>query len=126
MDTLTELGFPAALPDWTNLGVLHRNTIEPRAQFYSNASEDAALTFDRAQSEYLSLNGAWNWDDIEVPGMWQMQGYGFPHYTNVEYPFLVNPPNVSYMNPIGSYWREFEVPKDWDGQQIRERMSLTL
>jgi beta-galactosidase len=62
-----------------------------------------------------------DWDDIEVPGMWQLQGYGHPHYTNIMWPFPVAPPNISYENPTGSYWREFDVPEDWDGQQIRLR-----
>ncbi|KAL2870175.1 glycosyl hydrolases family 2, TIM barrel domain-containing protein [Aspergillus lucknowensis] len=134
--------WPGALPDWSNLNVLHRNTLEPRAHFYSYPDEDAALTFDREESFFHSLNGTWkfhydaspyeaplwetanttDWDDIVVPGPWQMQGYGRPHYTNVDYPFPVTPPNMSYVNPTGSYWREFEVPADWEeGQQIRLR-----
>lgn len=133
--------WPGFLPDWTNLNVLHRNTEPPRAHFYSYPNEEAALTFDREQSFFHSLNGTWkfhydaspfeapiwdtanvtDWDDIEVPGPWQMQGYGRPQYVNIDYPFPVTPPNVSYVNPTGSYWREFEVPADWDGQQIRLR-----
>ncbi|TQN69330.1 Beta-galactosidase [Colletotrichum shisoi] len=116
MDLISSLGvFPASLPDWTNLNVLHRNTLPPRAHFYSYASEEAALSFNPNVT---------SWDDIEVPGMWQRQGYGIPHYTNIDYPFPVTPPNVSYINPTGSYWREFEVPEDWDdGQQIRLRFE---
>ncbi|KAG9255873.1 intracellular beta-galactosidase BgaD [Emericellopsis atlantica] len=142
MDSAVMSGsWPPALPDWTNLDVLHRNTLPPRAHFYTYGSEDAALSFDRENSLYHSLNGTWkfhydaspldapiwetanvtDWDDIEVPGMWQRQGYGRPHYTNLNYPFPANPPNVSYVNPTGSYWREFEVPDDWAGEQIRLR-----
>ncbi|KAL3490661.1 glycosyl hydrolases family 2, TIM barrel domain-containing protein [Aspergillus germanicus] len=142
MSSLAASGWPSALPDWSNLNVLHRNTLAPRAHFYSYPNEDAALTFDREESFFHSLNGTWKfhydsspyyapnwedantstWDDIEVPGVWQMQGYGRPHYTNIDYPFPVTPPNVSYVNPTGSYWREFEVPSDWEeGQQIRLR-----
>jgi beta-galactosidase len=136
-------GFPSALPDWSNLQVLHRNTLPPRAHFHPYPNEDAALTFDRENSFFQSLNGTWkfhydpspfnaplwetanlsSWDDIKVPGMWQTQGYGNPHYTNIAYPFAVTPPNVSYMNPTGSYWREFDVPEDWVGQQIRLRFE---
>ncbi|KAF9877887.1 hypothetical protein CkaCkLH20_04463 [Colletotrichum karsti] len=144
MDLISGMAFPGSLPDWTNLNVLHRNTLAPRAHFYSYANEDAALSFDRYQSEFLSLNGTWkfhydqspfeapiwetanvtSWDDIEVPGMWQRQGYGHPHYTNIDYPFPVTPPNVSYINPTGSYWREFEIPEDWDSDdQIRLRLE---
>ncbi|OLN97964.1 Beta-galactosidase 1 [Colletotrichum chlorophyti] len=144
MELFSGLGFPASLPDWTNLNILHRNTLSPRAHFYNYANEEAALSFDRERSELLSLNGTWkfhydqspfdapiwetanitSWDDIGVPSMWQRQGYGIPHYTNIDYPFPVTPPNVSYINPTGSYWREFEVPEEWDdGRQIRLRFE---
>ncbi|KAK2060640.1 hypothetical protein LY76DRAFT_675670 [Colletotrichum caudatum] len=56
-----------------------------------------------------------SWADIEVPGMWQRQGYGIPHYTNIDYPFPVTPPNVSHINPTGSYWREFEIRLRFEG-----------
>lgn len=135
------MAFPGLIPDWSNLAVLHQNTLPARSHFYSYASQDAALTFDREQSEFHSLNGTWkfhydhspfdapiwetadtdSWADIEVPGMWQRQGYGHPHYTNIDWPFPITPPNVSYENPTGSYWREFEVPEDWADQQIRLR-----
>lgn len=142
MDSIAGTTFPGFIPDWSNLAVLHTNTLPARAHFYSYATEEAALSFDREQSEFQSLNGTWkfhydqspfeappwetadvtSWDDIVVPGMWQLQGdYGNPHYTNIDYPFPVTPPNVSYENPTGSYWREFEVPSDWEGQQIRLR-----
>lgn len=141
MASLAAMSWPGLLPDWSNLHVLHRNILPSRAHFYSFADEDAALTFNREKSFFHSLNGTWkfhydaspfeapiweranvtDWDNIEVPGVWQMQGYGRPQYTNIDYPFPVTPPNVSYVNPTGSYWREFEVPADWDGQQIRLR-----
>ncbi|KFZ00548.1 hypothetical protein V500_01027 [Pseudogymnoascus sp. VKM F-4518 (FW-2643)] len=135
--------FPASVPDWNNLEVLHRNTLPPRAHFYLYADETKALTFDRSQSQYKSLNGLWKfrwdsspfeapdwetvdpaiWNDIKVPGMWQLQGYGKPQYTNVNYPFPVDPPNVPFLNETGSYWREFQVPEDWKSQQVRIRFE---
>lgn len=140
MASLGAMAWPSALPAWSNLNVIHNNTLPPRAHFYLYPNEDTALTFDREQSLFHSLNGTWkfhydaspfvapawdadvqDWDDIIVPGVWQLQGYGRPHYTNIDYPFPVTPPNISYVNPTGSYWREFEVPADWDGQQIRLR-----
>ncbi|KAL5615788.1 hypothetical protein FOBRF1_004536 [Fusarium oxysporum] len=140
---LSALGFPGAFPDWSNLNVLHRNTLPARAHFYSYPDQESALSFNRDQSYFHSLNGTWkfhydnspfdapiwetantsSWDDIEVPGMWQLQGYGHPHYTNIDYPFSVTPPNLSYVNPTGSYWRQFEVPEEWDGDQIRLRFE---
>src|SRR5688500_19776480 len=78
----------------------------------------------------LSLDGAWRfrlvpsveagtegfeqdgfddgaWDTIAVPGHWQLQGYGSPAYTNVSYPFPVDPPYVPDENPTGEYRRTF-------------------
>ncbi|OOQ88819.1 beta-galactosidase [Penicillium brasilianum] len=137
------MSFPTARPDWNNLKILHKNTLPPRAHFYSYGSEEKALTFDRKNSEYVSLNGTWKfrhdaspyeapewssvnpltWDDVKVPGMWQLQGYSHPTYTNVNYPFHVNPPEVPILNETGSYWRQFVTPPSWDGQQIRIRFE---
>jgi len=69
------------------------------------------------------------WDDISVPSNWQMQGYGTPIYTNVTYPFAKDWPNImtpvpehwtkhDLPNPVGSYRRNFDVPKDWSGREI--------
>jgi beta-galactosidase len=55
--------------------------------------------------------------------MWQLQGYSHPTYTNVNYPFHVNPPEVPVLNETGSYWREFVTPVKWNGQQIRIRFE---
>lgn len=91
--------FPKELPDWSNLEVLHRNTLPPRANFFLFDSEEDALTRDVAKAKALSLSGTWKfnlakspfdapsdffeekfdagkWGDIQVPGMWQLQGYG--------------------------------------------------
>ena len=91
--------FLTSLPDWSNLDVLHKNTLPPRASFfvYENASD--AYTRDVTKSRTLSLSGKWkfhlakspfdaprnffdpkfdptSWGSIKVPGMWQLQGYG--------------------------------------------------
>lgn len=72
---------------------------------------------------YMSLNGEWNFsfflrdfDDtpqksgvIDVPSCWQCRGYEKPYYTNVTYPFPVNPPYVPNENPMGVYERSFTV-----------------
>ncbi|CAG8054031.1 unnamed protein product [Penicillium salamii] len=134
---------PAAVPDWNNLKVIHKGTLPPRAHFYQYDSEEKALSRDRNQSEYLSLNGTWkfrhdespleapdwtstdplSWNDIQVPGMWQLQGYSHPTYTNVNYPFHVNPPQVPILNETGSYWREFTTSSEWNNRQIRLRFE---
>ena len=50
------------------------------------------------------------WDTLPVPAHWQLHGYGAPAYTNVQYPFPVDPPYVPDENPTGDYRRTFAVP----------------
>jgi beta-galactosidase len=59
-----------------------------------------------------------SWETIGVPGHWQLSGYGEPAYTNVVYPFPLEPPYVPTANPTGDYARIVEVPADWDGSRI--------
>ena len=55
-----------------------------------------------------------SWDDIEVPGSWEMQGWSVPVYVNVQYPFPANPPFVPHeYNRVGSYRNSFELPSSW-------------
>ncbi len=74
---------------------------------------------------YTLLNGEWSfkyydadfkeekkitsWDKIPVPSCWQMHGYEDPNYTNVNYPYPVDPPYLPDENPMGVYMREFEI-----------------
>ena len=51
--------FPGFIPEWSNLEVLHRNTLPARAHFYNYDSVETALTFDREQGQFQSLNGSW-------------------------------------------------------------------
>jgi beta-galactosidase len=91
--------FPKFIPDWSNLKVIHKNTLPPRATFHLYDNESDALTRDTSKSKSLSLSGIWKfslakspfdapadffekefdaqkWGQIQVPGMWQLQGYG--------------------------------------------------
>lgn len=89
----------------------------------------------RSDAPQLSLGGTWDfrlspradepesfaadehpgegWTTIPVPSHWQLQGHGSPAYTNVRYPFPVDPPRVPDENPTGDYRRTFEVPDGW-------------
>ena len=63
------------------------------------------------------------WGNITVPGHIQLQGYDAPHYVNTMYPWdgheNILPPQVpSEYNPVGSYIRTFEVPKNWDKNRV--------
>ncbi|MDD0859106.1 hypothetical protein NHF46_17970 [Arthrobacter alpinus] len=56
------------------------------------------------------------WDTLPVPSHWVLHGegkYGRPIYTNVQYPFPVDPPFVPDANPTGDYRRSFDVPAAW-------------
>lgn len=128
--------------DLSNLDVLHRNRMESRAYFLSYSNRNDAVSFERGRTDcFRLLNGTWKfsysqypelsppdfydksydtsgWDDIAVPGNWQVQGYGYPHYTDLIYPFPIDPPNIPSKNPTGCYRRDFSIPKSWGGKNI--------
>jgi beta-galactosidase len=62
-----------------------------------------------------SLSDGADWGAIPVPGHWQLNGFGSPAYTNVQYPFPIDPPRVPEQNPTGDYRTLFEVPSTWNG-----------
>lgn len=146
--------FPQEIPDWNNLQILHRNTLPPRPHFFIFNDESAALTRDISLARAQCLSGTWKFHlsktpfegpidfyskdfdtsnksgfhDVQVPGMWQLQGYGKgPHYTNVQYPWPVDPPNVSLEdNECGRYVTNFFVDKtftDDNNAQLRLRFE---
>lgn len=125
-----------ARPDYCNEAVFRRNTLPHRAYYIPDTS--------------LLLNGAWDfhyaatpaeapeppaslssnvpslgWKQIAVPGHWQLQGWGRPHYTNTPYPFPAFPPHVPTQNPTGTYRRRFRVPANWslDESDLRLRFD---
>ncbi|MGQ1889291.1 glycoside hydrolase family 2 TIM barrel-domain containing protein [Thermophagus sp. OGC60D27] len=72
-----------------------------------------------------------NWAEIKVPGNWEIEGFGIPIYVNIKYEFAdprtpitelkkgPEPPRVPHdFNPVGSYRRTFEIPKEWENRQI--------
>jgi beta-galactosidase/beta-glucuronidase len=131
-----------ALPDWENPALLHRNREPARAASIPFADRETALTGERGASPYFQLlNGTWSfhyacnpqqvpdnffaddydasgWDALPVPANWQMHGYGVPNYTNVAYPYPVDPPHVPQENPVGLYRRAFTLPPGWNGKQV--------
>lgn len=53
------------------------------------------------------------WDILPVPGHWVLNGHGAPAYTNVRYPFPVDPPRVPTENPTGDHRHTFALPYGW-------------
>ena len=116
--------------------------LAPRATFFPFADGESAKQIKREFSPfYLSLNGKWSfkystdamvgynelasgvdtsaWDEIDVPCSIQMQGYDYPHYTNVVMPYENRVPAVPAVNPTAIYRRKFTVPAAWlDGRTI--------
>ena len=105
--------------DWENQHVTQINKETPHASlFYDDSSEDVTSlngTWDFAYfkdvSEVPANAKAESYDKIQVPGTWQMQGYGQPIYTNITYPFDKNPPYISgdNDNSVGIYKTDFTV-----------------
>jgi len=121
--------------DWENPEIFQINRREPAANKISFLKSETLREYN-----FFSLNGLWefkyiknhnvynekfyekdfsteDWDEIDVPSNWQLEGYGRPHYTNVNYPFAVEPPKVPYQNPAGLYRREFFIEADREDKE---------
>ena len=129
-----------------NPDVIGINKLPARTSFIAYPTMDEAMKNNMSKAKnYKSLNGIWkfkwqrtpeerpqnffkedyntsDWDDIKVPANWEVEGYGVPIYTNIEYPFAVknpNPPDIpDGYNPVGLYKRSFELPESWGGTEI--------
>lgn len=104
-------------------------TYEDPQMTSENRKAPRSYYIPEGDSEYQLLNGKWNfayfdrdidvperiekWDTIDVPSCWQILGYEDPNYTNVNYPYPVDPPYVPDDNPCGVYQREFIIGKKW-------------
>ncbi|KAG0483669.1 hypothetical protein HPP92_011753, partial [Vanilla planifolia] len=74
----------------------------------------SAVWNDDAVSHALESADFW----VKVPSNWQMQGFDRPIYTNILYPFPLNPPKIAMENPTGCYRMNFSIPKEWEGRRI--------
>src|SRR4051794_41227360 len=106
--------------------------LAPRAWLRSDAprlSLDGRWAFrllERADGPLDFVDAAFDdsaWDRLPVPSHWQLHGYGAPAYTNVRYPFPVDPPYVPDENPTGEYRRTVRRPADWAGGRVLLRFD---
>lgn len=114
--------------------LLQENCEPQRAYYIPYDSLEKALAGKKETSDYyMDLNGEWKfryferdidvpaeiteWDSIPVPSNWQMLGYGVPYYTNLNYPFPVDPPYVPDDNPCGIYSLDIQIPEEWEERE---------
>lgn len=121
---------------YENLNVLHENTMPARAYYIPASKRMDNLVEHREESDRMQLlNGTWkfqyfnsiydiqdsffeknydteNFDEIQVPSVWQMTGYDTHQYTNIRYPFPFDPPYVPQDIPCGAYVHNFEYSRD--------------
>ncbi len=139
-----------ALPEWQSQYAIGKNKVAPHAYVWPYTTVEDIVNRNHEDNAYfMSLNGTWkfnwvrnpenrpkdfyqknynvaNWDDIQVPGNWERQGYGLPIYVNEDYEFdhkffnfKKNPPLVpTKENEVGSYKKEFEIPADWKDRRV--------
>ena len=140
------------LPYWKDVNVVKVNKEYPRTQFMTFNTKEEAINKRFEESEYyILLNGTWkfyfadaykqlpenvtdstvsltDWEDIKVPGNWEMQGFGTAIYVNHPYEFVERDPKTRYPkmeqpwlpeeNPVGVYRREIDIPQDWSDREI--------
>ena len=132
--TFLPLAAKSGLEPWQDPNVFEENRMPMRATFISD------------QQQTLSLNGMWKfyfnptiegrlkgfeavgyddtgWDEIPVPGLWDLNGYCDPMYVNAGYPwsghYENNPPYpATEHNYVGQYRRTFTIDPSWIGKQI--------
>ena len=133
--------------EWHDLQVNAINRFPLHSHFFAYENRDAALKGDmQGSSNYLSLCGAWKfrwvrnaderptdffsttlddsaWDTMQVPAMWELNGFGDPEYVNIGFAwrghFKDNPPLVPTKdNHVGSYRRVIDLPASWNGRQV--------
>lgn len=135
-------------PEWNNNPDIYQlNRLKAHATLMPYATVEEALIGNRTESTYYQcLNGNWKfsfaenpekrirnffeneyndsaWKEIKVPSHWQLQGYDYPQYTNITYPWTgreeIRPPFApAKYNPVGQYRTTFTVPESWNEKPV--------
>jgi len=133
------------LHDWENPEVIGINKEKPHAYGFleeKKANDPLVRSLDgiwkfkwspdpqsRPVDFYSESYSTKEWDNIVVPGNWELQGFGTPIYTNITYPFKPDQPKVtcepekyftsySTRNPVGSYSTSFTIPENWNNKLV--------
>lgn len=133
--------------EWQDPAINEVNRAPMHAYYFAYETEEAAEKAAKEHSaNYMSLNGNWkfnwvknaderptdfwktgfndkSWNNLQIPAVWELNGYGDPIYVNNQYAwrnhFKTNPPHVPVENNhVGSYRREITVPANWNGKDI--------
>lgn len=105
--------FPDASAARANDGNAWELSLDGTWDFY------AAGNLTEGERVATEAEGAVKWTDIKVPGHPELQGHGFPHYTNIDMPFNEEPPFVPVdNNPTGVYRRKMKIPAAWRGLRV--------
>ena len=134
----------AVLPYWQDPQTTSVNAETQRTEVIYFANRADALSKGFRESEnYKSLNGTWDfkyfedhhnlavpqtWDKIQVPGNWEVQGWGVAIYTNIPYDFCPKDPVAGVLPesvPAALYHRTFTVPDNWKGREIYLNLAGT-
>lgn len=139
--------FSQSFTEWRDTEVNEVSRAPMHTNYFAYQNEESALERCKESSRnFLSLNGVWkflwvedadkrpvdfyrtdyddkSWNDMKVPGMWALNGYGDPLYVNYGYPwrnqFTDAPPSIPIEgNQVGSYRREIVVPADWKEKEV--------
>lgn len=139
-------GNAQSFKEWQDPAINAINRAPMHTNYFAYESAEAAKEDKEESSNFMTLNGIWKfdwvanadarptdfwkqdfndkgWNDLQVPGVWELNGYGAPIYVNVGYAwrnqFKNNPPMVpTTNNHVGSYRKEIVVPADWKGKDI--------
>ena len=139
--------FFAQTDEWHNSIKNEVSRAPMHASYFAFENRELAVKGNRLESaNFLSMNGKWKfywvkdadkrplnfyksdyedagWDLMNVPAVWELNGFGDPVYVNIGYPWKsqaeVTPPNVPIVNNhVGSYRRIFDIPQNWTGKQV--------
>ncbi len=142
----TSLGFSQQRPEWDDVSVFKVNVERPHATMMTYPDAALAREGNRSRSPWFqSLNGIWKfncsdrpasrpvnfyrqdfddtkWRTIPVPSNYQLHGCDIPIYTNIVYPFPMDPNGPPVVpkdrNSVGSYRTVFALPENWAGRQV--------